>query len=209
VTAVGLFGTLGVVLSIVFAWPQALRARRAEDLSGVSAQTTLLLVFTATTWLLYGALVRDAAIVVANLVTVLAAALTLTTLLRRGRTDLAELLPLVGGWVLVLVVAAGGGVLTDGATPIGLFGAALGISMSVPQAWRVARGHGTEGVSLATYLLLLAVMATWLAYGLLLHDPVLWVPNLVGIAVVAGVVAVLLRGAAEPDVRVMLEAVEG
>jgi uncharacterized protein with PQ loop repeat len=205
---VGVVGAIGVVLSIAFAWPQALAARRADDVSGVSSSASLLLLLTATTWTIYSLAVADVSLVVANLVTALAAAVTLEALVRRKHVAVAASILLVLAWALALAaVASLAGVLDAGPAPVGILAAALGISMSVPQAWRAARGHGVEGVALTTYFLLMGVMATWLAYGLLLGDPVIWFPNVLGLAVVGSVVAILAGRRDEPDARVMLETI--
>jgi uncharacterized protein with PQ loop repeat len=203
VALVGVVGAMGVVLSVAFAWPQALSARRADDVTGVSGPANVLLLLTATTWTLYSLAIGDLALIVANGVCVGAAATTLEALHRRGHLDPAATGRLVAAWGFALtVVIATSAALDLGAAPVGVLAAALGISMSVPQAWRALRGHGVEGVSLTTYLLLMAVMATWLVYGLLVGDPVVWVPNVIGLVVVAVVVAVLVARR-EPDTSVM------
>lgn len=182
-----------MVLSIAFAWPQAWRAARADDVSGISAPTTLLLICTSTTWLLYGLAVADASLIAGNGVTMLAAMLTLAVVLRRSVERPAALAPLLVAWLAVLtIVALVAGALDLGPAPVGVLGAVLGVTMSIPQAWRITRGHGTEGVSLATYVLLMAVMTSWLVYGLLLGDPVVWSPNVFGLVVVGAVVAAIV-----------------
>jgi uncharacterized protein with PQ loop repeat len=191
---VPVLGTLAVGLSIAFAWPQAVRARRAHDVSGISAPSTLLLVLTSTTWLGYGLAIGDLAVIAGNGVALTAAAVTLAVLIRRDAVGDAPLLPLVAAWAVVLAsLLAAATALGWGSAPVGMFGAVLGISMTIPQAWRASRGHGTGGVSLLTHLLLMAVMATWLLYGLLVADPVIWIPNVLGVTVVGTVVAVLVR----------------
>lgn len=202
---VGLVGVLGVVLSIAFAWPQALEARRADDVTGISGPANMLLLLTATTWTIYSVAVADTSLTVANIVTIAAAAVTLEALLRQGHLPAVPSMLLMGSWAVALAAVMLATRTFDwGPAPIGMLGAALGISMSVPQAWRVSRGHGTDGVALSTYVLLMGVMSTWLVYGLLQSDPVIWVPNVIGVVVVGFVVGVLVSHARRPDVRVML-----
>jgi hypothetical protein len=69
-------------------------------------------------------------------------------------------------------------------------------------AWVVAAGVVTEGLSLASYLLLLSVVATWFVYGVLEANPVVWLPNAIAILVVGMVVVILARS--EPDTGVRL-----
>jgi uncharacterized protein with PQ loop repeat len=198
VSPAGLLGTLGVVLSIAFAWPQARAARRADDITGVSGPANLLLLLTATTWLLYSAAIADAALSIANGVTVAAALLTLDALWRRDALALRPTGLVLGAWATTLaLVALAAGAFDLGPGPVGILGACLGVSMSVPQAWRAATGHGVEGVALSTYVLLMALMATWLAYGLARADAVVWIPNVMGVVVVAVVVGVLVSRRAE------------
>lgn len=194
VSMIGAVGTLAVVLTVVFAWPQALQVKRSDDISGVSVITALLVTMTTATWLFYGLAVGDPAVIAANFATGAVAMFTFVTLCRRGAAEDEPIVAVVAGCAIALAATA---VLSMQMgwypTLIGLFGAALGIFMTVPQAWHTARGNGVAGVSLATYALLLAEMSAWLVYGLLRGNPVVWFTNLVGVAVVGAVTVVLVR----------------
>ncbi len=169
-----ILGMTAVVLSILFAWPQAWKSLRTADLAGISSVSTLLVFATSSTWFAYGLIVDDLALTVANAVTVVAVSVTLAALARRHRVGSRQVMSVVPPWLAVTVAAMA----FTGVTGVGVVGIALAVSMVVPQAFRVFRHSRIEGVSTATYALLAAVGATWLAYGFVVGDPIIVMPNL-------------------------------
>jgi MtN3 and saliva related transmembrane protein len=52
---------------------------------------------------------------------------------------------------------------------IGYIAASLTTTAFVPQAWMTWKNKQAEGVSLGMYLIMVVGIASWLAYGILLH----------------------------------------
>ena len=72
---------------------------------------------------------------------------------------------------------------------IGFIAAACTTFAFVPQAIRVWRTHSVEDISLAMYLILVAGIAMWIAYGAYIHSMPVLVANS-GTLVLAGAVLV-------------------
>lgn len=82
---------------------------------------------------------------------------------------------------------------------IGLVAAAVGITVSVPQVWRLWRGTTAAGVSHASAVLGVMAGSTWLTYGLLIVDHAQILANIPGLAGgLAILVLVLRRGRLSP-----------
>jgi uncharacterized protein with PQ loop repeat len=192
-------GWLATLLGISFAWPQALRARRTNALSGISPLTQSLMLVTSASWVGYGVSIGDPIMIISNAIAGAAVAITAQVLLRHGHLEHRLLGAVAVAWALslsVLLVLVGG-------VAAGIVGAALGTAMTLPQAAALRRGRVPEGVSFATYLLLAATMTCWLAYGALRGDVVVVAPNVVAVPVVLGVCLMLRRAnQSSPDVAV-------
>ena len=78
-------------------------------------------------------------------------------------------------------------------TILGLVAAALTTGAYVPQVVKTWRSGSSADLSLGTYATLLAGLAAWLAYGLLLGDLPIILANVVTIALVGSVLVHLLR----------------
>lgn len=82
---------------------------------------------------------------------------------------------------------------------IGLVAAAVGITVSIPQVWRLWRGTTADGVSHASALLGVMAASTWLVYGTLIVDHAQMIANVPGLAgALAVLVLVLRRGGLSP-----------
>lgn len=90
----------------------------------------------------------------------------------------------------------------DGTAWLGLVASAVFIARLTPQPVRLARSGVAEGVSSLSALNALISAVSWLAYGLVVADPVIWVVSLV--AVVPGVwsVALLRRRTTRRDLAI-------
>jgi len=167
-------GWAAALLTVVFAWPQAIRAWRRsgsdEANEGIALATVALTFQSGLLWTVYGVLVASPFIAVAN-ASVAAAALVTGVACRRrlGRMGLVYGL----GPVLVTTVAG-----LAGAFVTGLLGDLAAAIMTLPQAVVAVRNSGDlEAVSPATYGLLAGNAACWIAYGIAIGDPLVVAPN--------------------------------
>ena len=62
-------------------------------------------------------------------------------------------------------------------TIVGWLAAFASTASFAPQAWRIIRTRDVQGISLAMYALTVSAFALWLAYGMLLSNWALVVPN--------------------------------
>lgn len=76
---------------------------------------------------------------------------------------------------------------------IGALAAALTTLGWLPQALKIIRERRTDGVSLATHLMIASGLLLWLVYGLLRASPPLVVANAVTLALVSVIVIMKLR----------------
>jgi uncharacterized protein with PQ loop repeat len=81
----------------------------------------------------------------------------------------------------------------------GWLGGAIFVARLVPQPWRIWRTGASDGVSWLAVANGIVSTSGWLAYGVAVGRPVLWVPSLV--ALVPEVVTLVLLGARPPDAR--------
>jgi uncharacterized protein with PQ loop repeat len=180
-------GVLGVVLNLVFVWPQVVRGLRTTE--GVSVLTALLGVLARVTWTVYGLARADALYLWANLpIAIGFLAVVAAVGLRRpsARRAIALGIPAI---VLLLVAVS---------WSYPLLAALAMVSAGVvvlPQAVAALRAPGRlAGVSGATYVLTATASACWLVYGILVQDAVTVVPHLVIFPTAVVVVIAKWRG---------------
>ncbi len=184
-----LVGWTATALGISFAWPQALHALRSPSLLGISPTGQVLTLITSMSWVLYGVVIGDGIMIVANAAAGSAVGVTAGILLVRRHLAPATLAGALAGWAAAVVLA----VVVVGDAAAGIVGGLLGIAMTVPQARALRRGVVPDGVSAATYALLAATMGCWLVYGVLERDLVIMFPNILGGPVVVLVLVLVLR----------------
>ncbi len=177
-------GTIAAALTILFAWPQAWRALRADHVEGISPVTSVMVLLTALSWLFFGILITDVPMMVANSCSGLAAACTVGVLIHRRAIQVPNAAIAFVCWLAVTFAAY----LLLAENGVGIVGTVLGATMAIPQAWHVFR-EGEDGVSIATYLLLAGVTASWLVYGILIAKPVAVAPNVIALPAALLIVA--------------------
>lgn len=168
-----LSGWLASALTVVFAWPQAIRAWRAASTEGVSLASATLMFQSGLLWTVYGALVCNPFIVAAN-VSVACAALVIGLACRKR-------LPAPVGAALILGPAGIAGLgFALGPVPSGLMGVVVAGVMTLPQAVLALRHPASlAAVSPVTYLLLAVNAACWIVHGVASHDALVVAPNCV------------------------------
>jgi MtN3 and saliva related transmembrane protein len=91
------------------------------------------------------------------------------------------------------------------ATIIGLIAAVLTTIANIPQAYKIIRQRSTEGVSAATYFILLSGVAIWTVYGILRDDWPVIIAN--GISTLVCIIILSLYFASQKNVDKVHEAV--
>ncbi|MEA2248819.1 MAG: hypothetical protein QOH46_3348 [Solirubrobacteraceae bacterium] len=169
-TAAALLGVLGVLLNQVFIWPQVHRALSTTE--GVAALTVLGGLLARTAWTAYGIVLDDLALVCGN-VTVATGFLILLILLARSSRPLALAAgaAIVAGALFVALLA--------GDVVLGWLAVVAAAVVNLPQMLRAMTDRSRlAGVSVPTYLLIATASACWLAYGILVHEPLISAPHL-------------------------------
>lgn len=166
-------GWLASALTIVFAWPQAIRASRAASTEGVSLASTTLMFQSGLLWTVYGALVSNPFIVSANVSVACAAFVTGFACRARVRATV--------GVALILGPACVAGVASAlGPVPCGLMGVVIAGVMTLPQALLALRHPASlAAVSPVTYVLLAVNAGCWIVHGVASHDALVVAPNCV------------------------------
>jgi uncharacterized protein with PQ loop repeat len=166
------FGAAAAGLTMLFAWPQAIRALRKRRTEGLSLTSTLLMGTSGLLWSVYGLATSSVYILVANL-SVACAAMVIASVFR-ARHPLLPLLLVVGAGSIVAFAAL------SGPTTTGLVGDVMAGAMTLPQVILALRARTSlAAVSALTYLLLATNAACWIVYGALIADPLVVAPNLV------------------------------
>ena len=171
--ATAVLGGLGIVLNGLLAWPQAWRA--AHDVAGIALGTVLTGFLGRVLWSAYAVHAADPALFAGQApVAVGFAAIAFFV----GRARRRMRLPLAAGMLAGLVVS----VVLVVRTPPVLAAAAIVVAaaVNVPQMVRVLRDPASAGgVSAAMYWLTASASATWLTYGVVVHDLAISAPHVV------------------------------
>jgi hypothetical protein len=158
VSAETIAGIAAIVLSAVTSWPQAWRAWR-HGTKGVSSTALVGGIVTMVVWTAYTAREGDTAALVATLFVLTGWVATYAALLHR-RAVRAQT-------TAIAVVCVAGAAVASSVGAVGVVGvvAMLGsLGWAIPQAVR-ARSGELGGVSLATWVLLVAENLSWVVYG--------------------------------------------
>lgn len=171
--AIAVLGVVGIVLNVLLTWPQAWRA--AHDVAGIALGTVLTGFLGRVLWSAYAVHAADPALFAGQApVAVGFAAIAFFVGRARRRTRL----PLAAGMLAGLAVATALVVL---APPV-LAGVAIVVAaaVNVPQMVRVLRDPASAGgVSPAMYWITAAASATWLTYGVVVHDLAISAPHVI------------------------------
>lgn len=171
--------------------PQLRKVYRAPDaasVAGVSWTWAALTSLNNAAWLAYFALQRYWAALVPAAAAVLLSGLLAGMLAARARPARRPVL-LVAGWAAVLAATG----LALGRAGLGtLLVAAFAVQVT-PSLWTAYRTPCPAGISAGTWLLILAELACWLAFGLYRSDPRLIVLGLTGVTASALMLAASRR----------------
>ncbi len=176
VLAETIVGGAATVSAVAFSWPQVVRGWRTDSVEGVAPRTFLQTACGSSLWTAYGAAIGDVPLVVANSSIVLAALLVLLLCVRHGRIRTVEIAAALAGTAALGWVAA-----ARSDVALGLASLCVGTPAIIPQTWRVWRTERLYGVSAVMYATLAACCACWFAYGVMIGDAFVALPNVVGI----------------------------
>lgn len=158
-------GYLGSGLGVAMVVPQILRTLRNRQLPGVSALSWALTAIACTTWLFYGIRTAEVPQIPGNVLLV-SGAVAVVVLVPSRTTPAARALGLATVGTLIGVLA-----LVAPAAAIGSLGGAVGVVSGLPQLARsLRRTTAVSAVSSLTWGLRVVSQASWLSFGLLLHD---------------------------------------
>lgn len=188
-TARAVISILAVVLTVGYAWPQVVRCVR-HGVDGVSAGAITQSIVSACAWLGYGVARHLLPVVVAD-IGVASGQLVVLVLLVRHRA--------IGRGRATMVVVAATGLLVASQVPvltmpIVVVAATMAITSALTQLVEVIREpDGLEGLSAATYAILLGLSCSWLAFGLMTGDVVMSVANLFMVPISAYIMWTAIR----------------
>ena len=171
---VSTLGAVAIVLQQLRTWPQAVRIIRRKDASGVSVASWSLALVSCVTWLEYGIVFKDPVFIINNVFNLAGTVAILLALVRHaGASPALPLLVALGTTAVVWLMNVLGG-----RTAVGTAATLMGIAMFLPQVIKVFRSP-TSGVSPVTWALVSLSSLSWLAYGLVMHQPAVWISHLV------------------------------
>uniref|UniRef100_A0A7S2C5U8 Sugar transporter SWEET n=1 Tax=Haptolina brevifila TaxID=156173 RepID=A0A7S2C5U8_9EUKA len=197
-----------VLLQFVFFSPlPAVREFHRTGTTGdVSIMPYSMMVANGTLWFTYGALLGNPTIMVPN-ITAIVMGIGYCSVFWRNRSPQAQPLPYLvgsGGLCAVTVGAAVALPLAEAQNFIGYLGCAVCVGMfSGPLASMsvILRDRSAASIPLGFTLFSTLNTTTWLAYGaLVLHDPFIWGPNVLGLASSVAQIGLIARfGTAAPQ----------
>ena len=182
VFALGLIATVGTV---AFGIPQAVKSTRTRSRTGVSIATWWMALIICWPWGAYGLRVEDPFLTVTN---VLAAIVAIWVLVACDTRHPWRTLMLASSATAAAFFALS---LAPSVLLVG-FATAVMILSRVPQLVSVVRSSDVSGVSLTTWWLSLATASTWMLYGVLRGDAVVYIANGIAALITAALVTRLL-----------------
>ena len=176
-TTAGVLAVLSPTLSVGRAFPQAVRLL-CSGASGVSAATWILVLVPSELWCAYGVFAHVPAVIVANVPNGLLALVIVVLVGRRLATTVRLLVTaaLLSVGVAVFIVLS----VHEGARDIISAVAVAGsVTLYLPQLMKVLREPDVTGASLAAWVLALVSAISWGAYGIVIRNIPVFLPNVV------------------------------
>ncbi|HEY3737322.1 MAG TPA: PQ-loop domain-containing transporter [Jatrophihabitans sp.] len=161
-----LFGYFGATLGVSMVIPQILRTLRNRKLTGVSALSWSMSVFSCTGWMLYGILAHEAVQIPGNVLLVSGSIAVVLLAPARISVPLRALLLILGLGSYGLLAAA------TSADMVVAIAIAIGVAGALPQIARSIRRpkHQRSAVSLSTWWMKVFSQACWLLFAVLVRD---------------------------------------
>jgi uncharacterized protein with PQ loop repeat len=191
------FGWLGGTAGTALLWPQVWRLWVARKHAGLSLTANVIGVLYTCGWLYYGINLHSLSMIATNITALTAMLLVFAGQLTLARPRARQWLPvLLGGLALLTLLAIIFGPVVVGSV-VGL-GAMTSVGTQVVSLIRQQRAgdFDSSGVSRPRYWLGLYCNSMWAIYGILLLDPVMYVPTVVNGSLSIAVLALTNPGAA-------------
>ncbi len=176
--------------------PQAIKAIKTKSTHDISMLTQTLMIGTSALWIGYGLQIGSAAVwgsesaLAASNVAI--AAVKIKDVIKNDQNAKRTLM--LG--VLPLAVAFGGVAYAAAANNPAVAGteaAIISVGMQLPQTVRSIKTHSTRDMSIGTLSLDLAATSAWVAYGLMLHLPPLWLSQSASVAQISAISAIKVK----------------
>jgi len=188
VTLQNVLGIVASIMSMLFIWPQVILVYRSNTVEGLSPIGALQGICGSTLWSVYGLSQSDAAVGGSNLLIVVALALLARAMVKHGTLPASRL------YVTVFTITAFAFIcvsVSPGVT--GFIAFVVGASSVLPQTFTSAKSDDLSGVSLPTYVLLFFTAVAWSAYGFIVKDALVVLPNVVVIPCAIFIGAKIIR----------------
>jgi uncharacterized protein with PQ loop repeat len=173
-------GFLAVAAPVLTILQCILQARRISQAgaNGVSLGTWILSIFCGEIWISYGILYSVPAEYESNGV-FLILAIWVSYLAAKAHKRVSHFWWGITGVTLLTLIATLFGLHHSTRWVVGMMGDSAPLTMYIPQIRTVLSGGDLTGVSLASYWLAAVTAVCWLAYGILLHQPAVFLPTIV------------------------------
>ncbi|MDL5049902.1 SemiSWEET family transporter [Oscillatoria amoena NRMC-F 0135] len=170
-----IFEILAVFLTVVYSVPQVVKVYLSNSPKAVSGITTVLMVFSSLSMLLFGFFSANIAVQSAYLFLFLSNLVVLLLIVQKAGVNKLRIS------ITSIVFAAGLAccALFLPKDTFGYFGGIVSSFMVIPQGFKMIRQREATGVSGLSYLLMAFASLSWLAYGHLTENMLLVLPNLV------------------------------
>lgn len=174
VTLQNILGIVASILSMLFIWPQVILVYRRNTVEGLSPIGALQGICGSTLWSVYGLSQSDVAVGGSNFLIVVALALLARAMVEHGTLSASRLYSTIFGITAFSFICVS---VSPAAT--GFLAFIVGASSVLPQTFTSAKSDDLSGVSLPTYVLLFFTAVAWFAYGLVVKDALVVLPNVI------------------------------
>ncbi|MCE2817617.1 MAG: hypothetical protein LW686_03060 [Ilumatobacteraceae bacterium] len=169
-----IFGAWCVALSLAFIWPQVWRAVRHDTSHGISPFALMHGLVGSALWFSYGVIQSDVAVWFSNTSFIIAQSIIISVVYRHGHIPRTVLIRVIAAMIIVPLAFT-----QLPAAPVGFIAIAISGSSIFPQLIHVIKTENLHGISLASYAMTIISCSSWLAYGLVVSDPLISAQNFV------------------------------
>ncbi len=188
VTLQNVLGIVASIMSMLFIWPQVILVYRSNTVEGLSPIGALQGICGSTLWSVYGLSQGDAAVGGSNFLIVVAIALLARAMVKHGILSASRFYATVFAVTAFAFICVS---VSPGVT--GFIAFVVGASSVLPQTFTSAKSDDLSGVSLPTYVLLFFTAVAWSAYGFIVKDALVVLPNVVVIPCAIFIGAKIIR----------------
>ena len=168
------FSLICISLSFVCTVPQAYRVLARNTVEGVSATSQLQGLAGSILWITYGIHSDTKLVVMANVMTIVGFGIVVGKMIAHHAVSFRKALLIEVGVLFISLVS-----LAISTTLLAVIAVVVGSTGIIPQVVRAARTSHLTGVSVATYLIIAVMSASWCAYGVMIEDAFVSAPNVI------------------------------